>query len=110
MNENKLYYSIREVAENLNVTLPTLRFWETQFKQIKPNKNKRGVRSYNNETFDLLKKIVYLTREEGYTLEGVRNYLKGDRYQNVDKKAEIVQMLNEVKTALLDIKQGMNQK
>ena len=108
MKEDKFCYSIKEVSEELNLPYHTLRFWETQFKQIKPNKNKRGVRSYTKEIVEIIQTISYLTRQQGYTLEGVKKYLDNNtKIRNIDKKTEIIQTLNETKQALLDIKQGI---
>ncbi|MDR0790565.1 MAG: MerR family transcriptional regulator [Bacteroidales bacterium] len=108
MKEDKFCYSIKEVSEELGLSYPTLRFWETQFRQIKPNKNKRGVRSYTKEVVEIIQTIAYLTRQQGYTLDGVKKYLDSNtKFQNIDKKAQVIQTLNEVKQALLNIKQGL---
>ncbi|MDR1006455.1 MAG: MerR family transcriptional regulator [Bacteroidales bacterium] len=106
--EDKFCYSIKEVAEEFNLTYPTLRFWETQFRQIKPIKNKRGVRYYNKETIEIIQTIVYLTRQKGYTLDGVKKYIAGSKLDTAEKKAYITQTLTELKQTLLNIKQGLN--
>jgi DNA-binding transcriptional MerR regulator len=110
-NTERIYYSIGEVALELDVSLPTLRFWETEFKQIKPHKNKRGVRFYTKPDIELLKQIHYLTKTCGYTLEGAKNYLRGketvEKIENEDKNnpnVEIVRSLNEIKEFLLELK------
>ncbi len=110
-NTERIYYSIGEVALELDVSLPTLRFWETEFKQIKPHKNKRGVRFYTKSDIELLKQIHYLTKTCGYTLEGAKNYLRGketvEKIENEDKNnpnVEIVRSLNEIKEFLLELK------
>ncbi len=110
-NIERLYYSIGEVALELDVSLPTLRFWETEFKQIKPYKNKRGVRFYTKADIELLKQIHYLTKTCGYTLEGAKNYLKGkeivekvESKENNNPNVEIVRSLNEIKEFLLELK------
>jgi len=107
MKEDKLLYSISEVSEELNLTCPTLRFWETEFKQIKPQKNKRGVRYYTKEMVNLISNIAYLTRNEGYTLEGVKKYLDREKFQNIDTKIHTVKTLEEIKQTLLHIKKGL---
>lgn len=108
-NEERLYYSIGEVSQELDVSLPTLRFWETEFKQIKPHKNKRGVRFYTKADIELLKQIHYLTKTCGYTIEGTKKYLKNNitSEENQDlnnNNVEIVRSLNEIKDFLLELK------
>lgn len=108
-NTERLYYSIGEVAQDLEVSLPTLRFWETEFVQIKPHKNKRGVRFYTKGDIEILKQIHYLTKTCGYTIEGTKNYLKTknsseSKNENNNLNVEIVRSLNEIKEFLLEIK------
>jgi DNA-binding transcriptional MerR regulator len=110
IDEDKLLFSIKEVAAEFNLTLPTLRFWETLFRQIKPVKNKRGVRFYTKESLETIRTITYLSRQQGYTLEGVKKYLDGKKSRNIDKNAQIVQTLEEIKYVLLNIKEGMELK
>ena len=54
----KLYFSIREVAEMLGVSQSLLRFWETEFDCIKPHKNKKGNRSYTEQDIEVLRNAV----------------------------------------------------
>jgi DNA-binding transcriptional MerR regulator len=106
--EDKFCYSIKEVSELLNVNYSTLRFWETKFRQIKPIKNKRGVRSYTKQNVEIIQTIFYLTTEKGYTLDGVKKYLDGEtKFEAVDKKIQIVKTLQDVKQLLLNIKTGL---
>ena len=72
----KLYYSIGEVSEILNVNPSLLRFWEKEFDVIKPSKNKKGNRIYKANDLKNLKLIHYLVKERGFTLEGAKKKLK----------------------------------
>ena len=54
MENKKLYYSISEVAELLGEPQSVLRFWETEFSELHPVKNKRGVRSYTEHDINIL--------------------------------------------------------
>lgn len=74
--EKKLYYSIGEVSEMVGEPQSVLRFWETEFPSLQPVKNKRGVRSYTERDVELVRRIHYLTRECGFTLEGTREQLR----------------------------------
>ncbi len=105
MTEGKLYYSITEVAQMLRVNASLLRFWEKEFDCIRPVKNKRGSRSYTQKDVELLKRIQYLTKECGFTLEGTREQLKHSRVP--DKNLEIVNALTEVRNFLAQLKEEL---
>ena len=103
--EGKLYYSIGEVAEILGVNTSVLRFWESEFKELKPAKNKKGTRSYTQQDIELLKRIHYLTKECGLTLEGARQQLKSDKAP--DRNMQVVDTLKELKNFLVQMKQNL---
>ncbi len=103
--EGKLYYSIGEVAEMLGVNTSMLRFWETEFKELRPVKNKRGTRSYTQQDIDLLRRIHYLTKECGLTLDGARQQLKSDKAP--DRNLQVVETLTELKNFLVQMKQNL---
>jgi DNA-binding transcriptional MerR regulator len=71
----KQYFSISEVADMLGVNASLLRFWEKEFKQIKPKTNSRGKRSYRAKDIEILRAIYVLVKEQGFTLEGARKAL-----------------------------------
>ena len=89
---NKIYKSIGEVAKILNLVnekkgtlnTHTIRFWEKEFKQIKPNILNGNRRYYNNETIELLKKVKYLLKEQGMTINGVKKVLKSHKSLKLD--------------------------
>ena len=100
-----MYYSIGEVAEMLDVNTSVLRFWESEFKELKPAKNKKGTRSYTQQDIELLKRIHYLTKECGLTLEGARQQLKNDKAP--DRNMQVVDTLKELKNFLVQMKQNL---
>ena len=71
------FQTISEVATHLNVEQHVLRFWETKFKQIKPMKRGGGRRYYRPEDVAVLERIHGLLYNEGYTIKGAQNVLKG---------------------------------
>lgn len=71
----KLYYSIGEVSEMTGLDPHVLRYWETEFEQLKPKKNRAGRRVYMYEDIEMVKRIQFLLREEKYTIEGARQVL-----------------------------------
>ena len=71
----KLYYSISEVSKLTNLEQYILRYWETEFDQLTPSKNRAGNRIYTNKDIKLILDIKTLLREKKYTIEGAKNIL-----------------------------------
>ncbi len=72
----KLYYSISEVSKITNLEQYVLRYWESEFDELKPQKNRAGNRIYTNKDIQLILFIKKLLREERYTIEGAKQVLK----------------------------------
>ena len=89
------YKTIGEVARILNLKsnkrgeLPThvIRFWETQFKQIKPKILNSNRRYYDENCINLLKKVKFLLKEQGMTINGVKKILNGEQSLELDEMA-----------------------
>jgi len=81
--KNQAYKTISEVAELLNlissktgkVSTHTIRFWEKEFKQIKPKIFAGNRRYYDNKTIKILKNIKFLLKDKGMTIKGVKKHL-----------------------------------
>ena len=73
----KLYYSIGEVSDLTNLKAYVLRYWETEFSQLKPPKNRAGNRTYRQKDIDLIMQVKNLLYNEKYTIDGARSILKG---------------------------------
>ena len=71
----KLYYSIGEVSKTTGLKQYVLRYWETEFKQLNPTKNKAGNRTYRQKDIDLIFEIKNLLYDEKFTIEGARKML-----------------------------------
>jgi DNA-binding transcriptional MerR regulator len=72
---DRLYFKIGDVARLCGVETYVLRFWETQFPQLKPNKSGTGQRLYRRRDVELALEIKRLVHAEGYTLSGARQVL-----------------------------------
>jgi DNA-binding transcriptional MerR regulator len=79
---DRLYFKIGDVARICKVETYVLRFWETQFPQLKPNKSGTGQRLYRRHDVELALKIKYLVHTEGYTLSGARQALEQSHRQH----------------------------
>lgn len=86
----------------LDVSPSLLRFWEAQIPQICPRKSSKGTRLYSKEDVAILKKVYHLTRECGFTLNGVKEQLKSN--DQLDEKMQLVQTLTEVRQYLVELK------
>ena len=90
------YKTIGEVAKILNLksndkgVLPTyiIRFWETQFKQIKPKILNSNRRYYDEKTINLLKKVKFLLKDQGMTIRGVKKILNNQDTLKLDEIAD----------------------
>ncbi len=102
----KLYYSIGETAEMLNVPISTVRFWENEFDILKPMKNKKGNRMFTQADIRNLKIIHHLLKEEGMTIPGARKKLSG-KWEETNYKYEINESLQIIKSLLLDLRDNM---
>ena len=102
----KLYYSIGEAAEILNVNTSLIRFWEKEFPILKPKKNKKGNRQFTKDDIDNLKMIYHLVKERGFTLQGAKEKLKKGK-GTTKKEVDIVDSLEKVKSFLLDLKKEL---
>jgi DNA-binding transcriptional MerR regulator len=74
---DRLYFKIGDVARICGIETYVLRFWETQFPQLKPNKSGTGQRLYRRRDVELAVEIDRLVHKEGYTLAGARQALEG---------------------------------
>ena len=72
----KLYYSISEVSMITDLEQYVLRYWESEFDELKPAKNRAGNRIYTNRDIKLILYIKKLLRDERYTIEGAKQVLK----------------------------------
>ena len=89
------YKSIGEVAKDLNLVNPktgklnthTIRFWEKEFKQIKPKIFSGKRRYYDKNSIDTLKKIRFLLKDKGFTINGVKKLLLNERSFNLDESS-----------------------
>lgn len=114
----KLYYSISEVSKLTEVEQYILRYWESEFEQLKPSKNRAGNRIYTNEDIKLILKIKKLLRDEKYTFEGAKKILidENDKAEPVlvkeepeieevfDEKDLLKRDLMEIRNFLIDLK------
>lgn len=102
----KKYYSIGEVAEELDVATSLIRFWESEFDIIKPKKNRKGNRQFTKEDIENVKIIYHLVKERGFTLQGAKDMLKNNSNEIKDKMT-LIDSLKQIRTFLVELKNQM---
>lgn len=98
----KLFYSIKEVAQQFGLNEPTLRFWEKEFEEISPRKTAKGTRYYSKEDIDIIGLIYHLVRERRMTLAGARQKLKENKDLTINQ-AEISKRLKLIRNELVSL-------
>lgn len=107
--DGKLYRSISEVSEMLDVKPHVLRYWETQFSMLRPKKNRAGNRMYRPDEVKLLLRIRELLYGKRFTIAGARRTLLAERREGSPQgelgfaEAERRMLLFEVKESLREI-------
>ena len=119
LKEDSKYKTIGEVAEILNLvnskngslSTHTIRFWEKEFKQIKPKIFSGNRRYYDEKSINLLKKIKFLLKDKGMTLNGVKKVLNSNESElddfvnsSINKKYILKSKIKKIKNLILDIK------
>jgi DNA-binding transcriptional MerR regulator len=72
LDNKKSYYSISEVCAKTGLESHVLRYWETEFPQLRPKKNRAGNRAYRDKDIDIIRCIKYLLYEEQFTILGAK--------------------------------------
>lgn len=96
---DKMYYTIGEAAEMFHVNVSLVRFWENEFKVLKPKRNNKGNRLFTPDDIDNLHLIYYLVKECGMTLDGAKKRLQNKEKETL-RKFEIVKRLKSIRQDL----------
>ena len=104
---SKLYYSIGEVADLLGENVSLIRFWSDYFsKFIKPERNAKGNRLFTKEDLDTFRRLHYLIKDKGLTLEGAARTLKDER-ASVDREMKVIDSLKSIRERLVEVKKSL---
>ncbi|HEY3390098.1 MAG TPA: MerR family transcriptional regulator, partial [Prolixibacteraceae bacterium] len=104
--QQKLYYSISEVAGWFKVNTSLLRYWENEFDILQPRKTRKGDRLFRVEDIKNLQLIYFLLRQRKFSIDGAKNYLRNNK-QEADKQVRISESLNKFKSFLLEMKANL---
>ena len=100
---DKKYYSISEVSELCNIKSHTLRFWEKEFKDLKPVTRKGNRRYYQIHDIELVRKIQSLLYDEGMTIAGAKKIIKST-FKEDSQEIKIKKVIDDLENLLIKIK------
>jgi DNA-binding transcriptional MerR regulator len=112
ITSGKTYYSISEVCGQIGVEAHVLRYWESEFPQLRPKKNRAGNRAYRDKDIEIIKTIRHLLYEEGFTIPGAKKRLSMSRSNPAEAEQTALELgtpaappgnMNEVKKELKEI-------
>jgi DNA-binding transcriptional MerR regulator len=92
LEEGKLYYSISEVCSMTGLEQHVLRYWETEFPQLRPKKNRSGNRAYRSKEIKIIRYIKYLLYEELYTIPGAKRKMADANMADLDGQLSLIRM------------------
>jgi DNA-binding transcriptional MerR regulator len=99
---DKLYFKVGEVSAITGVPPYVLRFWETEFKKIKPKRTPSGQRLYRKNDIELILRVKHLLYEKKYTIQGAKQHLKTKPAEKMKKSSTIT--LDEIRSELESIR------
>lgn len=95
----KKYYKIKDAAELIGVSQPTLRYWESEFPEIKPYRSATNIRYYTPDDIETLRIIYYLLKIRGLKIDAAKEQMRLNR-SNITKRMVIVEKLQDVRDEL----------
>jgi len=104
---DKLYFRIGEVATLCHLPAYVLRFWETEFPQLKPVKSSTGQRMYRKRDVESVLRIKQLLYDQGFTITGARQQLRSE--MKSDKSQSTIPFPNQPAPDLQHIRQGLRE-
>jgi DNA-binding transcriptional MerR regulator len=96
-----MYYRIGEAAQLVGAKPHVLRYWESEFRAIRPTKSSKGQRVYSRRDIEVLRRIRSLLKEQGYTIEGARKKLREGGFEPVAAVEPAAAVLTEKMRATL---------
>jgi DNA-binding transcriptional MerR regulator len=102
----RIYWTIGEVAEQLEVNTSLLRYWEKEFGMLRPKRTSKGDRLYTKDDIAKVREIQVLLKDKGFTIQGAKDQLRGSQRQ-VDHIQEVVDGLQRIRRDLLALREDL---
>lgn len=103
----KLYYSIKEVAQQFDIPESTLRFWERSFPHLKPKTGGANIRQYTEKDIEQIRVIYNLVKVRGFKIAAARKMLNKNR-TGVDKNSDVLTTLLSIREELKTLKRQLD--
>lgn len=107
--EEKSYYRIKDVCEILGENASTLRYWETEFKELSPKRTMQGRRQYTPKDLETLRIIKYLLRTKGMHISLAKEQLSKNR-KNITSRTTAIEELTKIKEELELLLKSLNKR
>ena len=104
---DKLFFKIGEVSHITGLEPYILRYWESEFPLLKPEKNKAGQRLYTKNDIELVNKIKTLLYDDKYTIEGARKFLVGNKRMHTKKETHGKGNERALRDCLIEVKKEL---
>lgn len=106
INKKKIFYTMGEVCEMFDLPASTVRFWTNKIPALKTKKNAKGNRIFTLDNIETFKVLYNLIKERGMTIAGAQQYLANSK--SIKEEVSIIEMLQDVKASLLDIRNELD--
>ena len=103
----KLYYRIGEVSDIVGVQPHVLRYWETEFRSIRPQKSSKGQRVYSRRDVEKLLRVKDLLKNQGFTIAGARKRLSEPVTPGPDEAPDVEHGAKNMRKVLLGLRQDL---
>lgn len=103
----KKFYKVREVVEIIGLPASTLRFWESEFKELRPKRSPHNQRLYTPRDIETLEIINFLLNTKGLKIEAAKENLRDNR-GNLSRKMEVISKLKEARADLETLLKSLN--
>jgi DNA-binding transcriptional MerR regulator len=104
---DKLFFRIGEVAEIVGVEPHVLRYWETEFRAIRPEKSRKGQRVYSRRDVDTLLRVKDLLYGHRYTIAGAKRKLRAEGFEPIDEADPTHQQSRRLRETLVSVRQDI---
>ena len=98
----KKYFTIGEVANNLNLSTSQIRFWETEFDELNPKKNSKGSRKFTEKDINVLKTIQSLLKNKKFTIDGAKQKISTS-YDNLSRDNQTLSLIKKDIQKIIDV-------
>jgi DNA-binding transcriptional MerR regulator len=105
----KLYYRIGEVSDIVGVQPHVLRYWETEFRSIRPQKSSKGQRVYSRRDVEKLLRVKDLLKNQGFTIAGARKRLSEPEPESLPEPTESESGAKNMRKVLLGLRRDLMQ-